>query len=233
MIHALHGNLGSANDWSTIELPDLLVHDLWGILESDPDLTLESWGEGFSQAVSMNDPEPIVLGYSMGGRLALHAMVAAPEQWKGAIILSAHPGLNDESERKIRFNRDREWANQVRSSHWQKFLETWNAQPVLAGAPPSPAQFQLEHHREEIARAFENWSLGRQEPLGERLAACQFPILWITGERDEKFSSLAAGLGEVVPDFEHAVLPDCGHRIPFECPLELSAKIRDFLERCS
>lgn len=231
MIHALHGNLGSREDWKVLTLPDLVAHDLWSHLDSRSDLNLDVWGAGFSRMISKEDSDPVLLGYSMGGRLALHAMLAAPKKWKGAVIVSTHPGLRDQEERYARLARDRDWANQVRTAEWRTFLETWNAQTVFAGAPPSPSQIQLVNRREAIARAFENWSLGHQEHLGERLAACRFPILWISGERDEKFASCAAELAPELPDCEHLMISGCGHRVIFEKPAELEAAIRDFQKR--
>ena len=87
MIHALHGNLGSASDWDPLGLPEIVAHDLWGHLESRPKLNLEVWGAGFSRGVALETSDPLLLGYSMGGRLALHAILSAPEKWKGAVIV--------------------------------------------------------------------------------------------------------------------------------------------------
>jgi len=231
MIHALHGNLGTPSDWDSLELPGLVAHDLWSHLESKPGLNLEDWGAGFSRGVANDDPDPFLLGYSMGGRLALHALLAASEKWKGAVIVSAHPGLDDPEAHLTRLQRDRDWANQARTADWQTFLETWNAQPVFSQAPPSDSQWQLESRREAIARAFENWSLGHQRHLGERLSRCGVPILWITGERDERFTQLAAELVPTLPTAEHVVLSNCGHRIPFEGPAALAEVIQDFQSR--
>lgn len=229
MIHALHGNLGSVSDWEALALSGLVRHDLWSDLEAAPDLTLEGWADRF--AGSLEDPAPVLLGYSMGGRLALHAMIAAPEKWKGAIIVSAHPGLADKDGRKKRLDTDREWANRARISEWRTFLDTWNTQTVFSGDFPSPAQESLEPRREAIARAFENWSLGNQQTLGDQLNVCHFPVLWVTGENDEKFTALAAGLKGILSDFEHVVLSGCGHRAIFEKPVEVAETIRDFQKR--
>ena len=231
MIHALHGNLGSATDWDLLALPNLQTYDLWAHLEARPELNLEVWGAGFSRSVPRDDPEAVLLGYSMGGRLALHALLAAPERWKGAIIVSAHPGLEEPEQRHRRLQRDRDWANQARTADWRTFLETWNAQAVFDQAPPSAAQWQLEPRREAIARAFESWSLGHQSHLQERLQACRVPLLWVTGERDPRFTRLAADLVPLLPNAEHVVLSRCGHRIPFEAPGVLAEAIRDFQSR--
>ncbi|MCB1093472.1 MAG: hypothetical protein KDL87_18185, partial [Verrucomicrobiae bacterium] len=86
MIHALHGNLGQPSDWDRLGLADLSAADLWEWQERVPGIGLNSFGGAYSQSVGRWDSTSVVMGYSLGGRLALHALLARPELWKGAVV---------------------------------------------------------------------------------------------------------------------------------------------------
>ena len=234
---ALHGNLGTTDDWQGCDFfhGETEVLDLWA--EADRAMGLEAWADDFCARVSdqpSGQQKPWLAGYSLGGRLALHAMVAAPEMWGGAVILSAHPGLSDEAERELRRQRDRAWAARARGEHWQQFLDEWNSQSVLDGEPGLDfldRQRQLESRRESVARAFELWSLGNQRDLSDRLVSCHFPVLWLSGSDDAKFTKLGAAMSEILSNGEHRVLEGCGHRILHEAPYLAAKAIRDFQTR--
>ncbi|NNE93675.1 MAG: alpha/beta fold hydrolase [Verrucomicrobiales bacterium] len=216
-IYALHGNLGAPSDWDRIGLDELVARNLW----AESDRNFRTWAIDFCTEIPAGS-ENVLVGYSMGGRLTLHALIAAPDLWKRAVIVSAHPGLECPEDRLARRSSDQVWAKHARELPWEEFLQKWNAQGVLAGQEPSAAQRELESRRESVARAFENWSLGAQEDLRERLARISTPVTWVTGERDAKFSALAAEMAALMPNGEHVVLPDCGHRVLFEKPEALA-----------
>lgn len=208
-ILALHGNLGSPNDWESLDLPDLKAVDL---LEHSQ-LDYFEMGHLLATELSEGMETPIIAGYSLGGRLALHAMAIHPERWGGAIILSAHPGLKLAEEREERRVSDKAWAVKARELPWEDFLAAWNAQGVLADSPIFAGQDALAAKRFEIALAFETWSLGRQENLRSQLRRFHAPVLWITGGNDQKFSALGDEMAEVFPVFERQSIPDLGHRV--------------------
>lgn len=223
-IVALHGNLGSADDWGAAPPADgFTAVDLWGWQERHPGLSLAEFGGRFADLAG--DAPRVLVGYSLGGRLALHALQARPQRWRAAILISTHPGLRSAEERRARVEADAAWAKRARESEWADFLGEWNAQPVFGGdATPARLQSQLalERRREAIARAFESWSLGWQEPVDPGAVAC--PVLWIAGERDERFRALVEGM----PGGKW-IAPGCGHRVPWERPTELAQVIGTFL----
>lgn len=208
-ILALHGNLGSSEDWEALDLPNLKAVDLWDYAELD----FFEMGHRLATDLSEGMERPIIAGYSLGGRLALHAMAIHPERWSGAIVLSAHPGLKEPRERHERRISDETRARKCREMKWEAFLKEWNEEGVLADSPVSSEQSTLSSRRSEIALAFETWSLGRQENLRSQLRRFHAPVLWITGENDRKFSALGDEMGNVFPRFERRSIPDCGHRV--------------------
>jgi len=221
-IIALHGNLGSADDWERLEIEGMVAVDLWAF----SDLSLEEFAMFLTEEVRPAGERPVIAGYSLGGRLALQAMSEFPDAWGGAVILSAHPGLDDEEAKEKRRDADEIWARKARALHWPDFLELWNSQPVLANSPASERQLGLEDRRDAIAMAFEYWSLGTQDDLREPLKEFDQPVLWITGAKDEKFHRFGEEMSEVFSNFEHIDLPEHGHRVLD--PLA-AVKIRDWL----
>lgn len=236
MIWALHGAVGRAADWRAFAagLPSgfgaVRRLDLWRFLDCCP-MSLEAFGNALTEEIVRIDPEPVLLGYSMGGRLALHALLARPSVWKAAIIVSAHPGLTSEAERSARREQDAQWSSMALKSDWPDFLRQWNAQSVLGDSGDLPDRGQLKSRRASIARSFVDWSLGAQADLVPRLEKIPCPVLWVTGERDERFTQLGLEAVAELPQGEHRVVPDCGHRVPWEQPEEFIGLCQRFLAK--
>ncbi len=210
-ILALHGNLGSPADWEGLGLPGLRAVDLWEHTGSG----FREFAEALAGPLSEGMEKPLLAGYSLGGRLALHALALRPERWGGAVIVSAHPGLCCVEDRLARTASDAIWAERARDWAWEDFLASWNGQPLL-GTPAEgllERQRALESRRAEVAAAFETWSLGRQEDLRRALRVFSGPVLWITGEGDGRYTRIGEGMAEVFSDFRHVVVPGCGHRV--------------------
>lgn len=222
---ALHGNLGSPDDWTVLPLPGIRTVDLW----EHSSLSYFEFAHELATSLSVGRERPLLAGYSLGGRLALHAMAIHPERWGGAVLLSAHPGLRHAEDRLTRRVSDEQWARRAREMPWPDFLLAWNQQAVFGDGPTAPTsgQIALEPCREAIALAFETWTLGRQDDLRPALRSFHAPVLWITGEHDEKFTRLAAEMAEVFPDFQHLILPRCGHRVLAEQPEEVARGIAE------
>lgn len=210
-ILALHGNLGTTADWDLPGCPDTHAIDLWDHV----DLDFHEFAAALAGPLSAGLDKPILAGYSLGGRLALHALASFPERWVAAVIVSAHPGFCCVEDRIARRTSDAIWADRARSMVWDAFLDQWNAQPLFGEVPPAlrARQVDLEPRREAIGKAFETWSLGRQEDLRSRLGRFTGPVLWITGENDARFTHLGEEMAAVFPDFRHLVVPGAGHRV--------------------
>ena len=234
MIWALHGAVGMAADWRNFaaampaSFGGVRCLDLWRFLDCCP-MSLDECGRALADEIKRIDPEPTLLGYSMGGRLALHAMLNQPGLWKSAIIVSAHPGLSKETERSQRREKDAEWSALALKSEWPDFLRMWDAQNVLSGVVEMPDRIKLKDRRVSVARSFVDWSLGAQADLTPELANITCPTLWITGESDSKFTRLAKSAVSHLPLGKHDVIPSCGHRVPWQQPEVFGRACREFL----
>jgi 2-succinyl-6-hydroxy-2,4-cyclohexadiene-1-carboxylate synthase len=210
-ILALHGNLGTTADWELPGCPDIHPIDLWDHV----DLDFNDFAAALAGPLSAGLEKPVLAAYSLGGRLALHALAAFPDRWSGAVIVSAHPGLCCVEDRLARRTSDAIWAERARTMEWGAFLDQWNSQPLFGEVSPDlrARQATLEPRREAIATAFEIWSLGRQEDLRRRLGRFAGPVVWITGVSDLRFTRLGVEMASVFPDFRHVVVPGAGHRV--------------------
>lgn len=237
----LHGAVGSAADWRPLAKSltsagiGTRAVDLWRFLDCAP-MPLDAFGEALTAEAGgevFRGSGRVLIGYSMGGRLALHTLLADPSPWQAAIIVSAHPGLESPEARGERLAADTAWATRALTGDWPAFLAAWNAQPVLAGnafdGDDAPRASRLMLRRREIARSFVDWSLGAQQPLWPRLAAIQTPTLWITGTDDPKFTDLARRAASSMPKAAHLAIPNAGHRVPWQAPSAFQAAITRFL----
>jgi 2-succinyl-6-hydroxy-2,4-cyclohexadiene-1-carboxylate synthase len=236
----LHGAVGMAADWRGFA-KDLAAAsigsravDLWRFLDCCP-MPLTDFGKALNADAGgevFRGSGRALLGYSMGGRMALHSLLEAGHPWQAAVIVSAHPGLEIEADRAARRASDASWATQALAGNWQEFLTAWNAQPVLGSTPPrdSQASGSLIMRRREIARSFVDWSLGAQEPLWERLDEIKIPVLWIVGENDPKFLVLAERAVSLIPNARLAIAPSAGHRVPWEAEAWFARRVSEFLK---
>ena len=235
MLWCLHGFLGRGADWEALragwepDLPALRTPNLF----TDPPQheSLAEFGVRFAHEVAQVDAAPAILGYSLGGRLALHALVARPEQWKAAIVVSAHLGMLDAAERATRVADDARWADRFRTGLWAAVIEDWNARPVFGGRPSAPPRPQSAYDREALAAALTTWSLGRQERLEARLSDLAMPILWIAGEQDERFVAEGERARKACRTVELSVAPGAVHRVPWETPEWFAHEVAGFLRR--
>jgi 2-succinyl-6-hydroxy-2,4-cyclohexadiene-1-carboxylate synthase len=233
----LHGAVGAASDWRSLA-SGFAKHgistravDLWRFLQCES-VTMPEFGKRLNadaEGEVARSQRRILIGYSMGGRLALHALLEGGP-WDAAVIISANPGLRDPQDAAQRRSQDTHWATRALTESWADFLKAWNDQPVLGGAMRDEREDKkLIQRRREIARSFVDWSVANQENLWDRLTEIHIPVLWIAGESDEKFSEIAREAAAKSPNFSLAIAPSSGHRVPWDNEGWLNETIYDFL----
>ncbi len=171
-------------------------------------------------------PERFVLcGYSMGGRIALHAALAAPERVQRLVLVSSTAGIEDAAERRDRRLADGQLAERLESRPFEEFIESWRMQPLFADELPQVSALARDDHRrnrpEALAASLRGVGTGEMAPLWDRLGELTMPVQFVVGERDAKFRALASRMRELVPQAELDVVPG-GHGVPLESPLALA-----------
>ena len=223
----LHGNLQQPDVWSALTQklqlrePELQIQlvNLWDTLAAD----CWTWAETFCQMVQamtaqQQDSRHYVLGYSLGGRLAWHALIASPELWAGAVIVSADTGMVNLLQKDQCLKRDRTWAHRFLSEPWDDLLAQWDALPVFCGRPCTTPRPETEFDRQKIAYAFEAYSKGHMEDLTNAIRSLSMPITYITGGDDQRYCQLGKMLEQQCPTLNHHQLEQAGHRVPWEQP---------------
>lgn len=165
-------------------------------------------------------PGRVLLGYSMGGRLALDRLQR--ERYDKAVIISAGLNAPDPARRQ----RDEEWARRFESEEWSSLMKAWNAQEVFGGHLVERREEDFD--RAELARQLREYSPAVLPPPD--LESIDTPILWVAGERDAKYVEIAKAAVRRLPHAELWICPDAGHRVPWEQPEALVARLRTFLE---
>ena len=166
----------------------------------------------------------ILLGYSMGGRLALRALIAGARYSK-AVIVSAGLGIEGEEVRAERRHADEVWAKRFETDPWPSLMERWNAQAVFVGTGILPRR-ESDFHRPELARQLRELSPAVLEPIAPRLAEIAIPVLWIAGELDVKYVDEANRAVDLLPHAELWICPGAGHRVPWDQPELFVARLQ-------
>lgn len=224
-IFCIHGNFQTSKVWQSLE--DRLkaeISDLEVVAEdlyAKQFVGFDDWTEDFCNRVESeaNGEKSILLGYSLGGRLALHACISRPDIWQAAILVGADPGLESEEEKKLQLDRDRNWAEKLKREPLEKLVDEWDAQSVFCGLENQAPRNLGEMDPTKLTQQFEFFSKGLQQNLVPKLAELKSPpVLFLSGEKDKKYQQIGDELAELCPVVESRWVEDSGHRVPWENP---------------
>jgi 2-succinyl-6-hydroxy-2,4-cyclohexadiene-1-carboxylate synthase len=172
-----------------------------------------------------------LVGYSMGGRIALHAALApalAPRVER-LLLIGASPGIADPAERAERRAADDRLADEVERMSIEEFARRWALTPVLAGQPRAVAAAvhadRLRNQPAGLAGALRGLGTGALGSLWDRLSEVRAPTTLIAGERDAKFRAIASDMARALPTADVAVIPGAGHAVHLEAPDQVAEAI--------
>lgn len=250
LLLCLHGFLGEGSDWKKIadsflaSEPDWRVAliDLPGHSAEEPGWKCPSADE-FSESLrdlvaSEGWGTAAIAGYSLGGRLGLHAALSFPEVFPVFIGISTTAGIDDEAERARRVEADSALASRLRyGGDFESFLRGWWHQPVFA----SPARqdddlkkfvtSRLRHDPVRMAACLEAWSVGRLPSQWSALPEYSGRALLLSGEADGKFTSVSIRMQDAFPDAKHHGIAGVGHQLLMEKPQEVAQALAVFFNQ--
>jgi len=166
-----------------------------------------------------------LVGYSMGGRIALHIALALAPRVRRLMLIGASPGMADAAEREARREADGCLAEEIERMSIEDFAARWAATPVLAGQPASAHHDRLRNEPGGLAAALRGLGTGALPPLWDRLGELAMPVMLVVGERDEKFRALARQMMPAIPDASVVVVAGAGHAVHLEAPGQVAALI--------
>lgn len=233
----VHGFLGQSRDGAFLKVPgwSLEALDLFspqGFASEDYSFSSLSQRIHHRFTPSLELPR-VLIAYSWGARVALHALLRQPQSYSGAVLIGAHPGLLDEEEKKLRVSSDERWADRFLSEDWKTLLQDWNSQSIFQSSFANEnLRDESEFSRASLALALTNSSLGRQQDLRPFLRSLSIPTLWVVGGEDYKFKALYAELEALgLPKSHFVQIPHAGHRVHLDQPEALNQEVQKFLNR--
>ena len=234
-IFCIHGNFQTAKVWQPLEERmkagfsdlEMITEDLC----KKQFQSFDDWTEDFCGRVDAqaNGEKSILLGYSLGGRLVLHACLSRPDLWKSAIVVGADPGLESEEDQKLQLDRDRKWAERLKREPLEKLVNEWDAQSVFCGFENQAPRNLGEMNPDRLSHQFEVFSKGIQRNLVPKLAELKRPpVLFVSGEKDQKYQDIGEKLAKSSSAINTQVVADAGHRVPWESPESFVQVLIDF-----
>ena len=240
----LHGFTGSTKTWEQLAsiLPqyriiaiDCIGH---GQTESPKDYTLYKMDhqlavlEEVFKALQLTSFA--LIGYSMGGRIALSCAVKYPGRVQTLILESASPGLRTEQERNVRKEADDALANKIEENGVSSFVREWENIPLFASQKRLPQHLQqaireerLQQNEQGLANSLRGIGTGMMPPLWGKLHTLSLPVTLITGALDTKFVDIAREMATFTRKVRHLIVNDVGHAIHVENPSEFATIVKE------
>ncbi|TFB13807.1 2-succinyl-6-hydroxy-2,4-cyclohexadiene-1-carboxylate synthase [Filobacillus milosensis] len=232
-----HGFTGSTNTWKDVvrilskDFRCIMV-DLPGHGKTEaPVQSMEEFCEDIYQVFLKLELDQInLLGYSMGGRTALVFASMFPDMVRKLILEGASPGLEGQ-EKDERINRDRKLAEFIVDNGIEAFVDYWEIVPLFKTQENLSDQSKNNIREERLSQdpnglalSLRTMGTGEQPSMWNRLKELNVPALLITGEKDNKFTSLNESMKKKLPEAEHHVISNVGHAVHLENP-EIFGKI--------
>lgn len=243
----LHGFTGSKANWATLidALADthrVIAVDLPGHGESEAPESVARYGmatvaEDLRALVEhLAVDEAHLLGYSMGGRLALFMALTQPGRWRSLLLESASPGLETEVERTERRGQDEALARFIEREGVEAFVERWERLPLFATQLSLPEEVKQKHREgrlrnrpEGLAGSLRGMGTGTQPSLWEQLEKLTTPTLVVVGELDEKFVEIGREMLQRMPQALLTAVPQTGHTVHLERPDVFATLVQHWL----
>lgn len=177
-----------------------------------------------------------VVGYSLGGRLALHLAWRHPQRVAHLALVGASAGLEGQALREARWASDQAWAKRLREEGLAAFAQAWEAQGLFAGlrrlSPEAQAfwrglRAEGVQSPEGLAASLLAFSPARQLPLQPLLESLAQPTCWLAGAEDSAYALAAQAMAALQPQGHWALVPGSGHALPIEAPEALAQCLLD------
>lgn len=217
----LHGFLGCKEDWEemiavfqdsyhciAIDLPG---HGASPYCENSVNLIR-------AEIQQMTQEKPILIGYSMGGRIAMQLRNCA----KALIVISGHPGLETQQEKEERLQCDRIWSEKLINMPLNNFLSEWYAQPIFQSSPRGIIERRMKQNPQDLSKVILQMSLAHQRFIDD--FPC--PTLFLYGEKDLKYRDLYTKLPKTVSVKR---IDGSGHAIPIDKGMLSATEICNWL----
>ena len=247
LILFLHGFMGNSDEFN--QVISLLVDDFHCLkinlpghgktqVLDDDCYTMAKTADGLINLLDeLKVRQCFLVGYSMGGRLALYLTINFPQYFDKVILESASPGLSVELEKLERVKRDEQIARKlvrsIEKDDFRKFLDNWYSQPIFGNIKNHP-QFdlmidnRLQNNPVDLAKSLRLMGTGVQPSLWDKLQKNKVPLLLVVGEKDKKFVDINTRMAQINRLCELKIIENTAHNIHLENTPIFVENIRDF-----
>jgi 2-succinyl-6-hydroxy-2,4-cyclohexadiene-1-carboxylate synthase len=241
----LHGFMGSLWDWQDVITKlnckylclavDLPGHGETEVFGDNRLFEIEQTAIGIIDLLAdLQLAKTNLIGYSMGGRLALYLAVHFPDRFRRVILESASPGLDTYRERRARQSKDQKLASKLVGGDFHQFVKNWYSQTLFQSLRLHPKFPELLERRyrnnpEGLVNSLRFLGTGSQPSLWSQLRNVDLPVLILAGEKDDKFRKIAFRMSQLLPKGEIQILKKCGHNLHFENHTAFVRHIQEFL----
>lgn len=181
-------------------------------------------------------PRVVLLGYSLGGRAALHFALRHPARLAALVLESSSPGIQNGTERAARAEADDELAEAIERDGTEAFTDRWERLPLWAsqaGLPPATVAAlraqRLANDAQGLANSLRGTGQGSNPDVSKQLSQLAHPALLIAGALDEKYATAARRMAATMPLARAAIVEQAGHAVHLERPVEFATLVREFL----
>jgi 2-succinyl-6-hydroxy-2,4-cyclohexadiene-1-carboxylate synthase len=178
---------------------------------------------GVTELIASATDAPFVLvGYSMGGRLALNAALELGERVERLVLISANAGIEDAGERAARRREDEALAAEIERGSIEQFVLRWRGVGLFANDPEWVKDQVAEDERRctpaLLAACLRGLGVGAIEPMWERLGTLAMPVAVVAGAEDAAYVMAAGRLAAAIPQASFRAVARVGHRVALQAP---------------
>ena len=185
------------------------------------------------QALEVHAGQAILLGYSMGGRIALYTAFSG--FFRALILESASPGIENPGEREERRRSDEALAASIEHEGVPAFVERWERLPLFASQQTLPSETKealrtqrLQNNATGLAQSLRGVGTGAQPSLYRQLPTLHIPVLLLVGALDIKFTKIAQRMAQLLPQAQLHIVPAAGHTVHLEQPQVFTSLVGGF-----
>jgi 2-succinyl-6-hydroxy-2,4-cyclohexadiene-1-carboxylate synthase len=176
----------------------------------------------------------VLVGYSLGGRLALRAALRSPESFTAVVLVGATAGIEEGPMRATRADADEKLASWMEAMPIEDIVSLWERQPLFADQSDSLVEEQragrLSHDPRSLALLLRTAGQGALDPVWHELRALDLPLLAIAGARDDGYTAAAKRIASTAPRARAAIVEEAGHAAHLQRPDEVARLISEFLD---
>ena len=191
--------------------------------------------EGRLEEIAAAGEGAVLAGYSMGGRLALHAALRHPEHFAGLVTVGTAAGIEAPGARAARAEADEKLASWMETQPIDAIVSIWERQPLFAdqseGLVASQRTDRLTQDPRGLAILLRTAGQGALQPVWQRMHTLDVPLLAIAGERDEAYCQAAARMARAVPRGRAVRVEAAGHAAHLQRPRAVADLLGEFLDQ--